>query len=70
MEIDKKTCLLCKKKIEDENEYFCKECYEKSLEEAKQSELYQEIQKIDNHEWFIGAILLFGLLNNNDNKGE
>lgn len=61
MEIDKKTCVICKKPITDDKEYICKECYEKSLEEAKRSEFWQELQKIDNSDWFLGAMLVFAL---------
>ena len=67
MEMDKKICIICKKQIEDEKEYICSECYEKTLEEAKQNELWQELQKIDKPDWFLGAILVFALFGN---KGE
>ena len=67
MEIDKKICVCCKKQITDEKEYICTECYNKNLEELKDNELYQEIKKIDNSDWFIGAIIMWALFGN---KGE
>ena len=67
MEIDKKICVCCKKQITDEKEYICTECYNKNLEELKDNELYQEVKKIDNYDWFIGAIIMWALLGN---KGE
>ena len=66
MEIDKKTCVICKKPITDEKEYICSECYNKSLKELKDNELYQEIKKIDSPEWFAGAIILFALFGNKE----
>lgn len=67
MEIDKKVCVSCKKQITDEKEYICTECYGKSLEELKENELYQKIKKIDNYDWFIGAVIMWALFGN---KGE
>lgn len=66
MEIDKKICVICKQPIIDEKEYICTECYNKSLEELKDNELWKEIQKIDNPEWFVGAIIVFALLGNKE----
>lgn len=70
MEIDKKTCLLCKKKIEDKEEYFCKECYEKSLEEAKQSELFKHLEKENLLGSFLALAIFSGYFDNVDKKGE
>ena len=67
MEINKKTCVICKKPITDDKEYICTECYNKNLEELKDNELYQEIKKIDNSEWFMGVVIMWALFGN---KGE
>ena len=70
MEIDKKVCVICKKQIVDEKEYVCTECYEKSLKELKNNELYQDMKKNDIPIWMAGAMLAFALLgdkgDNND----
>lgn len=62
MEIDKKVCVICKKQIVDEKEYVCKECYEKSLKELKNNELYQEMKKNDIPIWIVGAMLAFAFM--------
>lgn len=67
MEIDKKVCVICKKQIVDKKEYICTECYEKSLKELKDNELYQEIKKIDDSDWFMGVVTMWALFGN---KGE
>ena len=67
MEIDEKTCVCCKKQITDEKKYICTECYNKNLEELKDNELYQEIKKIDNYDWFIGVVIMWALFGS---KGE
>lgn len=66
MEIDKKTCVICKKPITDEKEYVCTECYNKSLEDLKDNELYQELKKNDIPIWIVGALIAFAL----KDKGE
>lgn len=67
MEIDKKVCVICKNQIADEKEYVCTECYEKSLKEIKNNELYQEIKKIDDSDWFMGVVIMWALFGS---KGE
>ncbi len=67
MEIDKKVCVICKTQIADEKEYVCTECYEKSLKELKNNELYQEIKKIDDSDWFMGVVIMWALFGS---KGE
>lgn len=67
MEIDKKICIICKKQIEDEKEYVCTDCYNKSVEELKDNELYQELKKNNLPIWTIGALIAFGFM---EDKGE
>ena len=66
MEIDKKVCVICKKQITDEKEYICTECYNKSREELKDNELYQELKKNDIPIWIIGAMLAFAFAKDNE----
>lgn len=66
MEIDKKICLMCKEKITDDKEYICTECYNKSLKDLKDNELYQELKNNNIPIWIIGAMLIFAL----KDKGE
>jgi hypothetical protein len=67
VKIDKKVCVCCKTQITDGKEYICTECYNKSLEELKDNELYQEIKKIDDHGWVMGVVIMWALFGN---KGE
>lgn len=67
MGIDKKVCVICKNQIADEKEYVCTQCYEKSLKELKNNELYQEIKKIDGSDWFMGVVIMWALFGS---KGE
>lgn len=70
IEIDNKTCFVCKNKITDEKEYICTDCYNKSLEELKHNELYKEIKKLEGEEWFCGMVMLFALFGKWGNDDE
>lgn len=60
-EIDRKQCFVCKKHITDDKEFVCTECYEKSLKELENSDLYKEIKKIDNPEWLSLLVIMVAI---------
>lgn len=66
-EIDRKQCFVCKKHITDDKEFVCTECYEKSLKELENSDLYKELQK-ENVPIWLTALFLVGMFS--DDKGE